>query len=192
MFTSPRVIAIDDQEEHLRGLVDALNRLGLACLAIHYAEDGTRVGEHSDVRVIFADLHLGGGVLGSDPTTAFSVIGDLLEDTIRPAGPYFMLLWTMYPEHAEGLQELLGERLEDVTKPLAVRPLAKAEHLSSGGSVRDPDALMDAITTATQSLPVMSALLEWEGRVLGATGRTVSSVLEVARHGNGGFQEGDY
>jgi len=131
-----------------------------------------------DIRVVFADLHLIGA--DSNHTTHFSTIGGLLENTIRPVGPYFILLWTRYPDQASALQEFLEKRLKEVTKPFKVFPLAKSDHLDVEGNVNDPESLMNAILDITKTLPQLGALLDWENRVLGATGSTVSSILELA------------
>ena len=58
MLGSPRIVAIDDQEEHLAGLADCLNRNGVACLQIRFTGDPTEIPACPDVRVIFADLQL--------------------------------------------------------------------------------------------------------------------------------------
>ena len=180
MFASTRVMAIDDDRDHLAGVTNSLNGHGVACLQIHFTGDEIEIMPCPDVRIIFADLHLGGGVLGADPTTDFSVIGGLLEETIKPSGPYFILLWTMYPDRAPALREFLEERLQDVTKPFAVLPLAKADHLDDEGKVKDEGKLIGAINSLTKELPQIGALFDWERRVLEATGSTVASLLELA------------
>ena len=180
MFTSPRVIAIDDEAAHLSGLARSLNNHGVACLQVHFTNEPPRIEGCPDVRVIFADLHLGGGALAPDPITDFGVIGALLEDTIRPAGPYCILLWTMYPHQAPALRAFLEERVQGVTKPFDVIPLAKGDYLDVDGNVRNEDALMARIAAIFAALPPMGALLDWEQRVLGATGQTVSSILDLS------------
>lgn len=180
MFASPRVIAIDDEARHLSGLATSLNNHGVACLQIHFTNELLTIQACRDVRVIFADLHLGGGTLVADPTTDFAVIGDLLENTIKPAGPYFMLLWTMYPRHAADLQRFLDERVHGVATPFAVVPLAKGDYLDGDGNVRSEHALMARIMEISATLPPVRALFDWERRVLEATGQTVSSVLDLA------------
>ena len=124
MLPAPRVVAIDDELEHLEGLTRGLNRHGTACLPIHFTGEPASIPPCRHVRVIFADLHLGGGPPG-DHTQDFSTIGGLLEDTIKPSGPYLIVLWTMYPEQADGLHAFLKKRLQDVPKPFAVQPLDK-------------------------------------------------------------------
>ena len=179
MYTSPRVIAIDDDTRHLSGLVTGLNSHGVACLPIHFTNEPLRIRTCPNVRVLFADLHLGVGTLGADPMTDFAVIGDLLENTIKPVGPYFIVLWTMYPTHAPALQNFLVERVQGVARPFAVVPLAKADYLDGDGNVRNEGALITRITEVSATLPAVGALFDWERRVLEATGQTVSSILDL-------------
>ena len=178
MLSSPGVIAIDDEQVHLTGLANSLNRLGVACLQIRFGADIDEIKPCPHVRVIFADLHLGVGT-PSDHNTDFSTIGGLLEDSIKPAGPYFIVLWTKYPGQARALQHFL-ERLQGVTRPFAVLALAKADHLDDEGKVRDEQELIAAIAALTETLPQIGALFHWESRVLEAAGSTMSSLLELA------------
>lgn len=179
MFSSPRVIVIDDEASHLDGLVRSLNRSGVASLPIHFTEE-MEFPSCPDVRVIFADLHLGPGGLSSDHKTDFSTINSLLENEIKPTGPYFILLWTQYPDQAPALRTFLDERLEGVNKPFDVVPLAKADHLDlTNGDVKDEEKLVAAIESVADGLPQIGALFDWERRVLRATGDTVSSLLEL-------------
>ena len=178
IFTSPRVVAIDDDKHHLDGLGGSLHRKGVACLPIHFTGDPTGIEACPDVRVVFADLNLIGQA--SDDPLQFATLGGLLEETIAPRGPYFVLLWTRYPDQATDLSVFLNNRLQHVTKPFAVIALAKADHLDGAGNVRDEHELVTAIATLTEGLPQLGALFDWESRVLGATGATVSSLLELA------------
>lgn len=179
MWGSPRVIAIDDDPQHLRGLVDCLNRQGTACHQLHFTGDPSGVTACPDVRIIFADLHLGMGT-PSDHKSNFSMIGGLLQDTIKPSGPYFIILWTQFPEQAEALRAFLDRLETDVTKPFDVLSLPKADHLGPDGSVKNEEALLEAIEGIPRESTQFAALLDWERRVLRATGRTVSSILELA------------
>lgn len=185
MLGSPRIVAIDDQEEHLAGLADCLNRSGVACLRIHFTGDTAGLPACSDVRIIFADLHLGPGA-PSDHKADFAVLGGLIEGTIKPVGPYFIVLWTQYSGQAEALLEFLNERMgQDVTKPFDVRPLDKSDHMDAEGNITDSE-LMEEIDDIVRGLPQVGALFDWEGRVLGAAGRTVSSILALTSGGRGG------
>lgn len=178
MFGSPRVLAVDDNKTHLDGLVNGLQRSGVACLPIHFPDGlSALVDTCPDVRIIFADLHLIGQA--SEYTRQFDTLGGLLEN-IAPRGPYFIILWTHYPDQATELEKFLDDRIEDVTKPFAVRPLAKDDHLDSAGNLLDEGGLMDAIRRLMAELPQVGALFDWESKVLYAAGATVSSVLSLA------------
>ncbi|WP_420635059.1 hypothetical protein [Candidatus Palauibacter sp.] len=179
MLGSPRVIAIDDNSEHLSGLTDGLNRRGVACLQIHFTGDPGGVVACPDVRIVFADLHLGLGN-PSDHKANFSMIGGLLRDTIKPRGPYLIILWTRFPEQAEALRDFLDRPDSGVPKPFDVRPLSKTNHLDAQGCVVDEGALVNAVVAIVRESPQLAALFDWESRVLGATGGTVSSILELA------------
>ena len=81
MFGSPRVLAVDDKKTHLDGLVNGLQRNGVACLPIHFPDGlSALVDTCPDVRIIFADLHLVGQA--SDYTRQFTALGGLIEATI--------------------------------------------------------------------------------------------------------------
>ena len=140
-----RVIAIGDDQSHLTALANGLGRKGVMCRPIHYKGDASVVPRCPDVRVILADSCLGAGARSSDGSTGFgadfSTIGHLLEDRIRPAGPYCIVLWTTYANEAQALAVFL-ESLRTVPKPVSVRALDKGVHLDAGGNLRDEDALM--------------------------------------------------
>ena len=178
MFGSPRVLAVDDNKMHLDGLVSGLQRNGVACLPIHFPDDQSSLKPCPDVRIIFTDLNLIRQPYNH--SAQFAALGGLLERTIAPRGPYCILLWTQYPDQANALEKFLDDRIEDVTKPFAVRSLAKADHLDNTGNLRDEDGLMKAIRKLIAELPQMAALFNWESRVLRAAGNTVSSLLALA------------
>ena len=175
---APRVIAIDDEPKHLQGLAQGLNRYGAACLPVLFAGQAA-IAPCPHVRVIFADLHLSGGPPG-DHAQDFATIGGLIEDTIQPSGPYFIVLWTRYPEQAVALRDFLVERLQDVAKPFTVEALNKNDHLDPQGEVRNPEVLVEAIEQVVAEQPQVGALLNWEERVLGATADTMSSMAGMA------------
>lgn len=178
MLPPPRVIAIDDEPNHLLGLTEGLNRYGAACSPIRFTGDMDSVQPCPHVRVIFADLNLVGGPAGSPGN--FSTIGGLIQEKIKPSGPYFIILWTIYPEEADNLHDFLNDRLQDVTKPFAVQPLDKKKHLDDEGSVRNTERLADAIRTMIAGQPQVAALLDWESQASDAAADTVSSILELA------------
>ena len=191
MLPAPRVVVIDDEPAHLEGLTRGLNQYGTACLPVHYTGETETISPCPSVRVVFADLHLSGGP-PADHAQDFSTIGGLLEGTIRPSGPYLIVLWTMYPDQADHLLDFLKDRLRKVPKPFAVYALDKNDHLDPRGAVKDPKSLADAIRQVVSKQPQIGALLNWEERVLEAAADTVSSIMTLAESavGNSGKEVG--
>lgn len=187
MLGSPRIVAIDDDETHLRGLVNGLSRHGIACLQIHFNGDLAGIEPCPDVRIVFADLHLGAGT-PSDHKADFAVITGLLEGTIKPSGPYFIVLWTQYKDQAPALRNYLKERqVTGITKPFGVFALPKADHIDfdGDGKIMDQVKLMGAIRDIIRKSPQVGAMVEWESQVLRAAGRTVSSIQDLASDDDG-------
>ena len=181
MLGTPRIVAIDDDATHLSGLAGGLSRNGIACLQIHFTGDLAGIEPCPDVRIVFADLHLGAGT-PSDHKADFAVITSLLEDSIKPSGPYFIVLWTQYEDRAAALRDYLEDRLgPEVTIPFDVCPLPKSEHIDfdGDGEIKDQEKLIGAIKEIIRASPEVGAVVEWESQVLGASGRTVSSILEL-------------
>ena len=189
MRTVPRVVAIDDDREHLFGLTRGLVRLGMACLPVHYTGGDTAIPECPHARILFADLHLRSGDM-SDPRQDFAVIHGLLENGIKPTGPYLIVLWTRSRDQATALCDYLRERSGDIPPPFDVAPLDKAEHLDSSGTVLDIDKLAGAIGTVLAGQPQVAALLDWESRVSEAAGSTVASIVGLAVEAAPGGQPG--
>ena len=188
MRTVPRVVAIDDELDHLFGLTKGLVRLGMACLPIHYTADDTTVPKCPHARIVFADLHLFPGAV-SDSQRNFAAVGGLLEN-LEPAGPYVIVLWTRYPEEAGKLAKYLGERLGATPRPFHVMPLDKADHLDDQGTVTDPGKLAKSIEAGMAEQPQLAALLDWESRVSEAAGNTVASIVGLAVEAASGGQPG--
>jgi CheY-like chemotaxis protein len=180
MLPSPRIIVIDDNSEHLRVLAEGLGVDGIGCLQIHFTGDPAVVKSCPQARVIFADLHLNDSGATSEHASHFAMIGGLLEEKIAPAGPYVLILWTRYPDQADGLKAYL-ERLERVPKPFAVKALDKQVHLKDD-KVADPAALITAIKTVLDAQPQIAALFNWEERVYEAAANTVSALTTLAVH----------
>lgn len=181
MLSSPRIIAIDDDLTHLRGLADGLNSFGAACLAVHF-KAATEPTACPHVRVIFADLHLTEGSQTGDHAKDMGVLGGLIEQFIRPTGPYMMVLWTRFPEQADTLQRFLDDRLKGVTKPFAVTAIDKAAYLDGNGAVKDASQLVGAIKGVLEHQPHIAAFVDWEERIQGAASDTVCAIMDLIPH----------
>ena len=175
----PRVIVVDNEREHLNGLVDALQRCGVSCRPLLYPEDLAECETNPHVRVIFADLNLLDGDFRVDPSSCHDAIGALITD-IKPMGPYFIVLWTQHDTTGDDLKTFLGKKLEGAG-PLAVATLQKADYMDlSDGHVREPSALAESIKKTIGSEPQVAALMSWEAHVMNATGNTVAEIGRLA------------
>ena len=180
MFTSPRVVAIDDIPGHLQALVNGLHQQGVGCLPIQYPDDLGNLTSCPNLRVLFADLHLTDGGTSEDSAVHLNAIGGLIEEVLKPLGPYFVVLWTRYPEQADALMVHLETELKGVATPFSVFPLDKGKYYNASDEL-DSEKLIKDIASLSDMYPQLSALLDWEDHVLGAAGDTVASVLDLAR-----------
>ncbi len=181
-----RIIAIDDELDHLRGLVSGLNRSGWACLQVKYPEEISGIEPCSHVRIVFSDLHLDAGSAMGDSTKNFGIVMSLLETTVKPVGPYLLVVWTSFPDYAAGLAAYLTTRIGDVPAPVAVVPLDKAGRMDEEGRLIDPAAFVSDLKKLVAEQPQFAALLNWEQNVLGAAAGTVSEIIALARPGKPG------
>ena len=177
MFTSPRIVVIDDRSDHLEALANGLYEQGLSCLPIHYPDDASRLKQFPNLRVLFADLHL---MAGGDDAVHFSTIGGLIREDFKPLGPYFVVLWTEYPDKAGELMEYLESRLESVATPFDVLALDKSDYYDAQDNLNSAK-LVEDIAGISERSPQFSVLLDWEDHVLGAAGDTIGSILELAK-----------
>lgn len=178
-----RIIAIDDDLDHLRGLVSGLNRSGWACLQVQYPYELVGIESCSHVRIVFTDLHLdAGGALGG-PEKNFGIVMSLLQGTVKPVGPYLLVVWTSFPEQAADLATYLTTRIADVPAPVAVVPLDKAGRMDDEGKLINPAAFVSDLKKLVAEQPQFAALLNWEQNILGAAAGTVSEIIALARPG---------
>ena len=182
---APRIIVIDDEKEDLHKLTEGINRYGAACLPFHYPDDTEHIRPCPHVRVIFADLHLDETGASGNDKKHFGVIGGLISETIRPSGPYLLILWTKYAGKASSLRQFLDQRLKrtPAPKPLAVKAIDK-KILFEDPSEDDPniEKLVEEITNSFNQFPQIAALLSWEEMVLDAAGDTVSSIFGLVEN----------
>ena len=182
-FPPIKVIAIDDNEEDLHGLVQGLNRCGIACLQYRYQEDNEDecgIIHCPHVRILFIDLHLTVGTSKNNKSQHYSIIANIIENQIKPEGPYLVIQWTEHPDDASELKSFLLERLDNKVMPADVLLLDKVDYLNSG-QLDQPDKLVTDIIEKLNSHPQIMALLAWEEQVMDATGDTVSAIYGITR-----------
>lgn len=178
MLPQPNVIAIDNEEAHLRGLVDGLMAIGVPCKPVLFQANKTdEYATENFVRYVFSDLYLM-GYGEKDAKNHYSAIMTLLSEIISPGnGPYVLFLWTRREDQATDLEEFLHERGKDICcLPIAVIPIPKSDYMDNDGNVFDQEGLADRIRLAFSENPQVAALLSWETRAVRAAGAAVATV----------------
>lgn len=182
-FRAARFAVIDDNPRHVEVLRSALDLLGKPCLGMVYsAADGPTAGWLKGVRVLFLDLHLSQGGLGTDDERHFAVISDLLMQSSSPlGGPFMIVLWTESPEQEQNLRRHLMERIPEDFKyacPVELVSLPKKEFLNTElQDVRDVGALKDAVAQRIAASAQLAAIMAWEDDVHNAAAEALSSLM---------------
>lgn len=174
VFTPGRYVVIDDDEEELRQLVDALHEIGVPCVALHYDDaEGVKYEHLGSVRLLFLDLHLTPGSQPGNIAQPAAVIVGMLEDGIKVAGgPYVIILWTKHEEEKGAFEDYLMARLDPAKRPLAVLALDKNKYMAPKSGAK----LSADVSEIVAADPRLKALLHWEKEVLRAASATLSEI----------------
>ena len=185
MIIAPRIIAVDDNPEHLKALEQAFDGLGGLCECIEFGRASDRtVPFASGVRVLFMDINLLPGAAADFGPRTFSPIVTIVRKLISPDnGPYALVTWTNNVAAHDALTDYLEQQLSLELRPCATYCLPKEGHLE------DPPALMAKLRALHGDIPGLAMLLDWERAVTNAADR---SVLQIARlSGLYGRQQGN-
>ena len=176
MINTPRVVAVDDNAEHLKKLVDGFESLGGYCVGLEYPKVLDRLRPFkTGVRFIFMDINLLPGAGHNQGARTFDPIVNALQSILRPDnGPYALVTWTNTPGSHEGLISYLANSDKLELLPCASCCLAKDTYLE------DPPRLASDLKTLNWKFPGFSLLVNWETAVSTAAGRSVTAVYELS------------
>ena len=98
----PRIVAIDNKEDHLKRIQEGLFHAGLPCISIYYDEEkGLVLPNHwhpRSLRIIFLDLNLTAvETIHGNVSRAVDPIAEVL-GKLKIKGPYLIVFWTSYPD----------------------------------------------------------------------------------------------
>lgn len=178
-----RFVAVDDDEDHLRAIVDTFQREGIACLGVRYRAEAPLDPTHfRGVRALFLDLHLvASGSFGN--RQHFGVLAQNLNEVISPeGGPFVLIIWTQHDDQVDALIDYLDETedLSDYARPVAIARLAKDKFLNPDDrTVRSHGDLTRAIDQAVDIAPQLNALFSWEQDVRAAAGSTLAALVDL-------------
>ncbi|MDE0177519.1 MAG: hypothetical protein OXP36_02890 [Gammaproteobacteria bacterium] len=176
------MIIVDNDQDHLRAIVDTFHLYGVACLGIRYdPETGLTPSHFRAVRFLFLDLHLlATATYGG--REHYAHLAQLLTDNISvDGGPFTLILWTNFDDQVDGLISYLDttQELPAHARPAAIGRLAKDRFLDESERVGDHEALMREVDEALALAPQVSALFSWERGVQVAGRSTLASVVSL-------------
>lgn len=185
MFTPPRFVVIDDDENHLDAIVATIQSLGSVCARVHYSAEVDVPAElFTAVRTIFIDLQLLNRSASSDFRPHYAEIQRILGNVIRAdGGPYLLVVWTDKPEQVAELGDYLETPFfteKPFARPIAIVPLSKTDYIDLGTGHQTAGNLLEDIRAHLSAQPAMNALVQWETEVLGAAGRVLADVTALA------------
>ncbi|GEM_PF-1585823 len=183
----PRIVAIDNKEEHLERIQYGLFQAGLQCISILYDEmEGLKLPSNwnpNSLRIIFLDLNLtpienvGTGNVGG----VVSHIAEVLEGLKIP-GPYLIVFWTSYPDQVKEVMEKIAERSQGIQLPVDFVTIDKRPFLMSNQGKQNTARLKNAIAVELSKNKIFLAMLAWESEVEGAALRTFDRLHSLVEH----------
>ena len=186
MIGAPKIVAVDNDVEHLEVLVKGFESLGGHCVALEYPGLLTRPQVfNTGVRLVFMDIDLLPGAGGAVGARTFAPVAQAVRRILATRnGPYALVTWTNVPERHDGLIAYLHANLDHGMRPGASYCLAKEVYLD------DPVALLAKLNSLHLEIPGFGLLMEWERAVSNAADRAVFEVQELARNGDQGPANG--
>ena len=183
-----RVVAIDDNEDHLQKIVWGLGKAGFCPVPLFF-EDGKLANPPSEplpwVRIVFTDIHLVDGGPNNEKVHAANIVRCLKK--IVGGGPYVLIFWSQYPADAERMRQLIEQTAlgAGLTRPIDYGAIDKnlVFNISPGGATSAFDALKlrDLILAKINSLHTLAAAISWEDRVTRAAARTTDRLFSLVQ-----------
>ena len=176
MIMAPRVIAVDDNPEHLEKLEQGFESLGGYCLGIDHDKVAERLRPfESGVRLVFMDINLMPGAGNDRGARTFEPIANAIQKLVRKDnGPYALVTWTNTPDSHAALMRYLDESDHGALQPCADFCLAKEEYLE------DSPKLAIRLKDLESEFPGFGLLLNWETAVSSAADKSVSAVYDLS------------
>lgn len=173
-----RVIAIDDQETDLQGIVRALHLRGVGVLPFHYQGSDSLRRCEPGVRIVFSDINVAPSA--APPHAQHVALAAIFDAVLHEAnGPWVLVAWTASPTQIEDLHAELQKALGPDRAPLASFALGKSGFTNAQGEF-DIEAVAEAVRTQLQADPVAAAIMDLEARASDAAHDVIRSLLELA------------
>ena len=175
MISAPRIVAIDDNVDHLQVLQQGFDSLGGHCVVLEYSKALEReISFRTGVRLVFMDINLlpgSGSALG--PRTFDPVVAALRKTLSRENGPYALITWTNMPDNHNALVAYLRGNLDPRMLPAADHCLPKDRFLAA------PEELKAELVGLNFRIPGFGLLMDWERIVSEAADMAVSEIYHL-------------
>ncbi len=179
-IAAPRILIVDDKQEHGEAIVRKLWKMGHASLFVEYDQQRLMDGEYGPfegVRLIFMDLDLAGEGRIGDGSRAYADVQAVVETILGQGnGPWALVTWTRHADHAEQLWDHLQDRLPEHLRPLSSHVMDKENLLADGGAAD----LTDELGTILAHEDAVKCLLNWESGVLNSANEVIAELVKVA------------
>jgi CheY-like chemotaxis protein len=174
------ILVVDDKREAGLQIVDALWEGGFSVQFEQY--DPKRLmrlkkqaARMRGVRIVFMDINLIGGAMGSDGQN-FGAIQVCLQTLLaKDNGPYLLITWSSHDDYADRLFAFLNERLPIEYRPISTKRLSKTDF-----SGKNKTKLPVAVKQILSNLGIAGCLIDWESLVREASSATLNTVSKLA------------
>jgi len=203
-----RVVVVDDRQDHLFAIVNALAMSGIPCIWHLYDKESNQLlpkppqDGYRDIRLVITDLNIR-NFTGQD-VDAKGLGAILLSDVLLPIlpkspVPYGLVLWSSVSGVVDEVRSFINERIDHQrseavdrrSRPLSIELMKKGEFISN--LAPDSVDILKLMTEASKGVaeiraqlkkalsdPQLRLICAWETRVSQSATATINTLYEVA------------
>ncbi|MCU7937540.1 MAG: hypothetical protein KZQ99_22230 [Candidatus Thiodiazotropha sp. (ex Dulcina madagascariensis)] len=192
-IAAPRILIVDDKQEHGEAVARKLWKLGYASLFVKYDQqdlmDGV-YGPYYGVRLVIMDLDLAGEGRIGDGSRAYSDVTATLQALLgENNGPWILVTWTGHADHAEALFMYLKKRLSDCLHPVSNAVMDKEDFINSDGTEKDDGDIGSRLQELVRQERAIGCLLGWEAAVCKSANQVTYELSHTAKKLDGDIQQ---
>jgi len=183
-----RVVAVDDDEDHLQKISWGLGKAGFSAIPFHF-DDGKLENAPNKpipgIRIFFTDIHMVDGAMAQKKTHASNIINCIKK--IIAGGPYVLVFWSQYPGESDEIQKIILERALEagITPPIGFAAIDKNQVFAAALANADDDfdalKLRDLILEIVSQYKTLAVAASWENRVAEGATRTTNRLFDLVK-----------
>lgn len=183
-----RVVAIDDNEDHLKKIVWGLGKAGFCPIPFHFSDGKLENAPNvplPGIRLVFTDIHMVGGAMSQPITHANNIMKCIR--AIISNGPYVLVFWSQYPGDSETIKTIILERAASfgITPPIGFAAIDKnsvfkASELAATDEF-DAEKLRELIINEISDYKTLAVATSWEDRASRAAARTTNRLFDLVK-----------